>query len=140
MLQKLSEIKGLSDAKVEKLLEAARKLCTDYGWQSAKIVEQLVRGSCACSSQNCCASCMPVISTCMQTYAVPAMLEATVPLGEEVMSTCTFALMHTCTHACTCLQRTKEIVKISTGAAAVNALLGGGIESRSITEVYGEFR
>jgi hypothetical protein len=40
--QKLSEIKGLSDAKVEKLLEAARKLCTDYGWQSAKIVDQQV--------------------------------------------------------------------------------------------------
>ena len=38
------------------------------------------------------------------------------------------------------LQRQKEIVKISVGAQAVNELLGGGIESRCITEFYGEFR
>ena len=38
------------------------------------------------------------------------------------------------------LQRQKEIVKISVGAQAVNELLGGGIESRCITEIYGEFR
>lgn len=39
-----------------------------------------------------------------------------------------------------CVQRQKEIVKISVGAQAVNELLGGGIESRCITEIYGEFR
>jgi meiotic recombination protein DMC1 len=38
------------------------------------------------------------------------------------------------------VQRQKEIVKISVGAQAVNELLGGGIESRCITEIYGEFR
>ena len=38
-MQKLAEIKGLSDAKVEKLLDAARKLCASYGWQTAKIME-----------------------------------------------------------------------------------------------------
>ena len=38
-LQKLAEIKGLSDAKVEKLLDAARKLCSSYGWQTAKTME-----------------------------------------------------------------------------------------------------
>ena len=38
------------------------------------------------------------------------------------------------------MQRQKEIVKISVGAEAVNELLGGGIESRCITEIYGEFR
>ena len=41
-VQKLSDIKGLSEAKVEKLLDAARKLCTDYGWRSATRVEQQV--------------------------------------------------------------------------------------------------
>lgn len=41
-LQKLADIKGLSDAKVEKLLEAARKLCPNHGWMSAKTVEQQV--------------------------------------------------------------------------------------------------
>jgi meiotic recombination protein DMC1 len=42
-------------------------------------------------------------------------------------------------HACT-LQRSKEIVKISLGAQAINELLGGGLESKCITEIYGEFR
>ena len=41
---------------------------------------------------------------------------------------------------CALRQRQKEIVKISVGAQAVNELLGGGIESRCITEIYGEFR
>lgn len=39
-----------------------------------------------------------------------------------------------------CLQRSKEIVKISLGAQAINELLGGGLESKCITEIYGEFR
>ena len=38
------------------------------------------------------------------------------------------------------MQRTKEIVKISTGCAALNELLHGGIESKCITEMFGEFR
>ncbi|CAL8463638.1 g3172 [Coccomyxa elongata] len=76
-MQKLADIKGLSDAKVEKLLDAARKLCPNHGWLSAKTVEQ---------------------------------------------------------------QRSKEIVKISLGAQAINELLGGGLESKCITEIYGEFR
>ena len=41
-MQKLAEIKGLSDAKVEKLLDASRKLCASYGWQTAKIMEMQV--------------------------------------------------------------------------------------------------
>ena len=46
-VQKLAEIKGLSDAKVEKLLDAARKLCASYGWQTSKIMEMQV---CPCSN------------------------------------------------------------------------------------------
>lgn len=41
---------------------------------------------------------------------------------------------------CAWPQREKDLVKISTGSEAVNELLGGGIESRSITEIFGEFR
>ena len=37
-------------------------------------------------------------------------------------------------------QRSKEIVKISTGSKALNELLEGGIESKCITEMFGEFR
>ena len=38
------------------------------------------------------------------------------------------------------MQRSKEIVKISFGAAALNELLGGGLESKCITEMFGEYR
>ena len=38
------------------------------------------------------------------------------------------------------LQRSKEIVKISTGSKGLDALLEGGIESKCITEMFGEFR
>lgn len=34
----------------------------------------------------------------------------------------------------------KSIVKISTGSIELNKLLGGGIETQSITEIFGEFR
>ena len=37
------------------------------------------------------------------------------------------------------LQR-KSVVKVSVGCKEVDALLGGGVESSSITELYGEFR
>ncbi|MFO7792155.1 MAG: DNA repair and recombination protein RadA [Candidatus Saliniplasma sp.] len=37
------------------------------------------------------------------------------------------------------LQKRKEIGKLSTGAESFDDLLGGGIETRSITEFYGEF-
>ena len=37
-LQRLTETKGLSEAKIEKALEAAKKMCTNYGWQSATMI------------------------------------------------------------------------------------------------------
>jgi RecA/RadA recombinase len=37
-------------------------------------------------------------------------------------------------------QRQREIVRVSTGAAALDTLLGGGMETKCITELYGEFR
>lgn len=39
-----------------------------------------------------------------------------------------------------CLQNRKDVLHITTGSAALDQLLGGGIESRSITEAFGEFR
>lgn len=38
------------------------------------------------------------------------------------------------------MQRQREIVYINFGATQLNELLGGGLESKAITEVYGEFR
>ncbi|KAI8898752.1 DNA repair protein RAD51-like protein 1-like protein [Globomyces pollinis-pini] len=37
-------------------------------------------------------------------------------------------------------QRRSEIINISTGSQALDTLLGGGIETGSITEIFGEFR
>ena len=34
----------------------------------------------------------------------------------------------------------KKVVKISTGSSKFDKMLGGGIESMSITEAFGEFR
>ena len=42
MLQQLGDIKGLSDTKIEKMLEAAKKCVTGYGWQTAASVEKQV--------------------------------------------------------------------------------------------------
>ncbi|MFB6360161.1 MAG: helix-hairpin-helix domain-containing protein, partial [Halobacteriales archaeon] len=39
----------------------------------------------------------------------------------------------------TVLQRREEIGKLTWGVPAVDELLGGGVETQSITEVYGEF-
>ena len=38
------------------------------------------------------------------------------------------------------LQREKLIVKITSGCAAVDEILGGGFETKSISEIYGEYR
>ncbi|XP_066952026.1 meiotic recombination protein DMC1/LIM15 homolog isoform X1 [Macrobrachium rosenbergii] len=37
-------------------------------------------------------------------------------------------------------ERRRHIFKVSTGSAELDTLLGGGIESMAITEVFGEFR
>ena len=37
-------------------------------------------------------------------------------------------------------ERRKQIVKITTGSSALDKILGGGIETASITELFGEFR
>ena len=71
----LTEIKGLSEAKVDKIIEAARKM-TNSGFVN----------------------------------------------GVQ------------------CLTQRKKVMKITTGSIALNQLLGGGIESMSITEAFGEFR
>jgi meiotic recombination protein DMC1 len=38
------------------------------------------------------------------------------------------------------LEKRKNIIRLTTGSEKLNELLGGGIESQSITEVFGEFR
>lgn len=73
--KELLNIKGISDAKLEKILEAAQKLET-LGFQK----------------------------------------------GTDV------------------LLRRKNLIRLTTGSNELNKLLGGGIESQAITEMFGEFR
>ena len=68
----LCGIKGLSEAKIDKMLEQARKLCSQFAFQSAR------------------------------------------------------------EYSC---QRARDIVHLSTGCAALDDLLGGGIETKALTEV-----
>lgn len=37
-------------------------------------------------------------------------------------------------------KKREEIIKITTGSGKLDDLLGGGIETGSITEIFGEFR
>jgi len=71
------QIKGLSEAKVDKIREAAKKLCASSGQFR--------------------------------------------PAGEA-------------------LAKRSQVMRITTGSKELDALLGGGVETGSITEVFGEFR
>ena len=55
--QTLTQIRGLSEAKVEKLVEAAKKMCPTMGWQTAMSFEQRVtchiRSSAAMLDSEC---------------------------------------------------------------------------------------
>jgi hypothetical protein len=44
--QFLTSVKGLSDAKADKIVEAARKMDASSGWQTGLTVAQQVRGCC----------------------------------------------------------------------------------------------
>lgn len=74
--KKLANVKGISDAKVEKIITAANSLDTSFSFMS----------------------------------------------GND------------------CLARRQKVVHVSTGSGELDKLLGGGIETMGITEVFGEFR
>ena len=37
-------------------------------------------------------------------------------------------------------EKRRQVIRITTGSKALDAILGGGIETSSITELFGEFR
>jgi meiotic recombination protein DMC1 len=82
--KKLADVKGLSEAKVEKVQAEARKLQGATG--------------------------------------------ASLPIGGWTTGTDALAF------------RQRGVLKITSGSAALDAVLGGGFETRAITELYGEFR
>ena len=77
-LQALAAIKGLSEARIDKMQDAAKKMCPDcHRWMTAAQVED---------------------------------------------------------------RRRREIIYINFGAEAINEMLDGGLETRCLTEIYGEYR
>ena len=62
------------------------------------------------------------------------------PLVDGTCSQVLCKRCHSLTVPLACSQRRKDVVRISTGAKALDELLGGGIESKCITEIFGEFR
>lgn len=58
----------------------------------------------------------------------------------SIFTSCTQCQLGPVLHALSSVQRQREIVRISTGATALDTLLGGGMETKCITELYGEFR
>ncbi|KAN0100284.1 meiotic recombination protein dmc1 [Tylopilus felleus] len=89
--RQLLKIKGMSEAKVEKIKEAAQKIAVTI------CLSNMIRG---------------LILAQGSSFAT----------GVEVQD------------------RRKRVLMLSTGSKSVDAILGGGIMSQSITEVYGEFR
>ena len=104
LLQQLADIKGLSDTKIEKMVEAAKKCVSGYGWQTAAYVEKQVSSAHLLDTLD----------------LVPSMYDYDI--------------------SCNTVQRAREIVKINFGAQQVNELLGGGLETKAITEMFGEYR
>lgn len=111
--RELTEIKGMSDAKVAKIKEAGTDLCIKYLSVPFNGFRLAVR---------------MLLSTRPGALPAPPSSAAhkVVPTGF--------------TTANQVLQQRGEIVKLTTGATALDTILGGGLETGSITEIYGEFR
>ena len=112
--RKLVAIKGISDAKAEKLREAACKVAHKPGFQTAKDV-QAQRDCSATRSASNAPPKNPRPSKCL-----PPRRPSVSSLGLR--------------------PRTAEVVRVTTGCDELNHLFGGGIESGAITEFAGEFR
>jgi len=85
--------------------------------------------------------CHTVASLLMNTrktlLAIKGISEAKVDKILEAASKLHFSSFMTGTEM---LNKRKEVIKVTTGCIALDQLLGGGVETMSITEVFGEFR
>jgi hypothetical protein len=95
-------------------------------WPLQRPLHQLLDGQMHCPSHTRCRIHPPQPIMLWQLAAAASLLIHSVPgLPGQL---------------CNFMQRQKSIVKISTGAKEVDAILGGGFETSCITEMYGEFR
>ena len=78
-----------------------------------------------------------LMATTLQLTAIKGLSEAKVEKIQEAVKKLNLASFITAKQA---LEQRKNIVYLTTGARALDELLRGGIESGSITEIFGEFR
>jgi DNA repair protein RAD51 len=109
--QSLLAIKGISDAKVAKLMEAAGKL-VDLGFTS-------VRGVRLVSGRE--SGCWRVSGGTL-AHLLAAARAADTPQAKDALA------------------MRQQVVYLTTGSSELDKLLGGGIETGAITELFGEFR
>lgn len=78
-----------------------------------------------------------MMSTSRQLLDIKGISEAKV---NKIKDSCQKIENFTFITASSLLEKRKSVFKISTGSTSFDELLKGGIESASITEVFGEFR
>ena len=134
----LIEVKGMSDAKVDKLLEAACKLLPAV--QAGAFVtagEWIVMVRHESSSFSSSPAPAPESSSLL-------LLLLFVPFRFSSLfspsSTTLDSLTHThASSSCLTPQR-KDNINIKTGADTLDAILDGGVPTRNLTEIFGEWR
>ena len=113
--KELTQIKGISDNKVEKILESAFKMLGTMGFTTATEVRAPHRASPRRASPPCRACARPHrADTSSRNVA--------------------------CAPPSQIAQQRQDLCVITTGSAELDTLLKGGIETGSITEMFGEFR
>lgn len=136
-MQRLHAVKGLSEAKADKMVEAAKKLTTAGSWmtgneamQKVITVGQLLQELHGMALRE------------GQAGGPPAVARHDLILWGLQLWVSPLNISHMCLwlHSMVHWQRAREVVKVTTGAAALDTLLGGGMETKCITELYGEFR
>ena len=121
-MQSLLTIKGISDAKVTKLLEAAGKM-VDLGFTSVR------RWRWRCHHPGHAPVAAPV---------APAVVDARA--GRSRHPHIARPPARRVPQAKEALVARQQVVYLSTGSAELDKLLGGGMETGAITELFGEFR
>jgi len=144
------------------MVEAAKKLTTAGSWmtgneamQKVIIVGQLLQelhgmgfaegqaGGPPAVARRIHAAChwMRLQVACIVRCAVEVIMHFTILWGLHLWVS-PLNLSHMCLWLPSMVhwQRAREVVKVTTGAAALDTLLGGGMETKCITELYGEFR
>ncbi|GKT34675.1 Dmc1b [Aduncisulcus paluster] len=122
--KELAAVKGLSDAKVEKIIAAANEILDGRCGSSLMTGKQFLDHR---------AKVINITTGCLSDAKVEKIIAAA---NEILDGRCGSSLMT----GKQFLDHRAKVINITTGCTAVDAVLGGGIETMSITELFGEAR